>query len=102
MSEYTEKMNMNLVKPEGEAQEVDEVESDAYDELFLTEPLLMRDGQWTLATVKLSEAIYNQIDDDGVEKLLFADIIGHTKDSTAITHQEAMAIREEEQNNAEI
>ncbi len=131
-------INDALIEPECQTQEVDEIEADAYDELLLTEPLLMKDGELTHATVigckrdhnnnpvgtyhhnpllntrvylvqfpdghvaefranMISEAIYNHIDDDGGEELLFADIIGHTKDSTAITQEAALIIREAEQ-----
>jgi hypothetical protein len=117
-----------LNDPEQKAPEVDDIEADAYDELLLTEPLLLRDGQLTRVTIigrkrdqndnpvgvyhhnpllntriylaqfpdghvaefsvnMISEAIYSQINDDGAEELLFTDIIGHTRDSTALTRQ---------------
>ncbi len=40
----------------------------------------------------IAEAIYNEIDDNGVEEILFDSIIGHEQDKTAISKAEADAI----------
>jgi hypothetical protein len=42
----------------------------------------------------ISEAIYNQLDDDGVETLLFFNIVGHEQDETALKKIEMEAIRD--------
>ncbi len=126
------------MEPEAQTRDVDTIEADAYDEFLLTEPLLIRDGQLTRATIisrkrdhndnpigtyhhnpllntrvylaqfpdghiaelsanVIAEAIYDQVDDDGIESPLFQDIIGHEKDKTALTEQEANEIVREEQ-----
>lgn len=50
-STYTEKMKIpndneedELVELDAQAPEVDNIEADAYDEILLTQPLLMKDG----------------------------------------------------------
>ncbi len=110
-----------VISPEAQVREVDEIEPDAYDEFLLTEPLLIHDGQTTRGTVigrkrdmdgnligtynnnpllnsriymvefpdgdiaefsanKIAEAIYNNLNDDGEEELLFKGIVTHEVD----------------------
>lgn len=45
----------------------------------------------------IAEAIYNQIDEEGVKTLLFQDIIGHEKYIIALTEKEANDIIQQEQ-----
>ncbi len=47
----------------------------------------------------IAEAIYDDVNDENVETLLFDQIIGHEQDHTAITIQEANLIKERERDN---
>ncbi len=49
--EETHNDDDDLKQPEAKAPNIDDIEADAYDELLLTEPLLMREGQLTRATM---------------------------------------------------
>jgi hypothetical protein len=46
----------------------------------------------------ISEAIYRDIDKNGIEEIFFDSIIGHERDHTAVTRTEAEAIMENEKN----
>ncbi len=50
----------------------------------------------------VAEAIYDSIDDDGIETLIFDEIIGHESDETAISIEEAALMKEMERNNEPI
>jgi hypothetical protein len=49
----------------------------------------------------ISEAIYNQVNDDGIEELCFSEIIGHERDNTALNSEEFVS-QEAEQDDMTI
>lgn len=132
-----------LAQPEAKAIDVDDIESDIYDKLLLTEPQLICEGQLMRATIigrkrdqdgnlvgtynnnpllntriylaefpdghvmeysanVIAEAMYDGVNNEGIETLLFDQIIGHEQDRTAITIQEAKIIKENEKENKEV
>jgi len=129
--------------PEAQNVEIDDIETDAYDELLMTEPMLLRDGNLSRAQVigrkrdadgnlvgsynsnpilnsriylarfpdghimehsanLIAEAIYNNINDDGNEELLFKEIIAHKQSPEAITKDNVDHIKSRENENLKI